>query len=224
VSYTLTTIVCLANSRKKSGRCIAGKEWANGRAGRWVRPVSERESHEISESDRQYQDGTDPRLLDVINIPFKKVAPSSHQPENYLIDDGYYWTKVGVASLVDVVKFADRPASLWKNGFSSGSGTNDRIPISEAIAGEGSLFLIWVTDLIIQVYKKSGPDFSKRVIRAQFTHQGEQYDLGVTDPIRERTYLAMSDGQHDVGKALLCVSLGDPFGEHYYKLVAAILT
>lgn len=152
MSYTLTTIVCLANSRKKSGRCIAGKEWANGQAGRWVRPVSERESHEISESDRQYQDGTDPRLLDVITIPFKKAAPSSHQPENCLIDDGYYWTKVGVASLVDVAKFADRPTSLWKNGFSSGSGTNDRVPISEAVAGEGvvghweSTVFPWIPD------------------------------------------------------------------------------
>ena len=43
-------IVCLANSRKISGRSIAGREWAENRgAGRWIRPVSARENQEVSE-------------------------------------------------------------------------------------------------------------------------------------------------------------------------------
>lgn len=33
-------ILCLANSRKLSGRCVAGREIANPRLGPWVRPVS----------------------------------------------------------------------------------------------------------------------------------------------------------------------------------------
>jgi hypothetical protein len=35
-------IVCLANSRKMSGRCLAGRELINGLPGGWVRPVSAR--------------------------------------------------------------------------------------------------------------------------------------------------------------------------------------
>ncbi len=50
---TLKRIVCLANSRKYSGRCIAGKELlADGRPGRWIRPVSARENEEVSEHER----------------------------------------------------------------------------------------------------------------------------------------------------------------------------
>lgn len=222
MSYTLT-IVCLANSRKMSGRCIAGKEWTAGRAGKWIRPVSGRENHEISESDRRYRDGSDPRLLDVIAIPFKQAAPSGHQLENHLIEDGAYWKKTGVVLSTDLAKIADRPATLWKNGFSSGSGTHDRVPIGDAVAEAGSLYLIPVDDLTLHV-KAASADFSKRVVRAKFTYLAEHHDLRVTDPLVERDYFARPDGQYAIGPAFLCVSLGEPFGGHYYKLVAAVLT
>jgi len=34
------TLVCLANSRKPSGHCIAGKDLSEQAQGNWVRPVS----------------------------------------------------------------------------------------------------------------------------------------------------------------------------------------
>jgi len=43
-------MVCLANSRKLNGRCIAGKELEAGNAVRsWIRPVSKRENQAVSE-------------------------------------------------------------------------------------------------------------------------------------------------------------------------------
>ena len=66
------TFVCLANSRKLSGRCIAGKEFSNNIPGDWIRPISEREHHEISEVDRRYSDGTTAQTFDIISVEFKE--------------------------------------------------------------------------------------------------------------------------------------------------------
>ena len=70
-------VVCLANSRKLQGRCIAGREWLAPEPGRWIRPVSSREGQEVSEYERQYEDGSDPRVLDIIDIPMRQ--PLTHR-------------------------------------------------------------------------------------------------------------------------------------------------
>ena len=79
-------IVCLANSRKFSGRCVAGKEIADGRVASWIRPVSARRGEEVSEYERQYQDGSDPRVMDVVDIPLLEFQPKHYQQENWLLD------------------------------------------------------------------------------------------------------------------------------------------
>ena len=75
-------VICLANSRKLNGRCAAGRELIGGKPAGWVRPVSGRENEEVSEQERQYADGSDPEVLDVIEIPLLEPRPKPYQPEN----------------------------------------------------------------------------------------------------------------------------------------------
>ncbi len=72
------TILCLANSRRPDGRCIAGKEVVTNGYGNWIRPVNARPTEEISEEDRRYEDGKDPRVLDVITIRMIEPRPGAY--------------------------------------------------------------------------------------------------------------------------------------------------
>jgi hypothetical protein len=83
-------IACLANSRKYSGRCVAGKEVLERGYSGWVRPVSDRPLGEVSEEERRYESGRDPRVYyDVIDVPLLEVRRHGYQTENHLLDAGW---------------------------------------------------------------------------------------------------------------------------------------
>ena len=88
-------ILCLANSRKLNGRCVAGIELVDDRKVGWIRPVSEREKEEVSEYERQYPDGSDPKVLDLIDLSLLRHQPGTFQRENWLLDPDHYWEKAG---------------------------------------------------------------------------------------------------------------------------------
>jgi hypothetical protein len=125
-------IVCFANSRKMQGRCVAGRELLGGNVGPWVRPVSDRPNEEVSEYERQYQDGSDPQVLDVIDVPLIEARPKGYQQENWLLDPQVYWVKTGRLSWEDISGLHNRRGPLWINGYSSYKGLNDRIPLAVA--------------------------------------------------------------------------------------------
>lgn len=218
----IKTIVCFANSRKTSGRCIAGKEWNNNVVGSWIRPVSIRFTHEISEEERRYQNGLHPKLLDIINIPCDVSQPVSHQGENHVIDPDYYWVKIGIIRWEDIQIFIDTPPSLWSLGHGSYTGLNNRV----ALGRENgiSLHLISVERISLLVGKKA-PEYpdSKRAVRGEFVYNGSTYRMDITDPAIEQNYLSQADGRYEVSNPILCISLGDLYDGYFYKLIAGVL-
>ena len=217
-------IVCLANSRKMGGRCVAGKEvLSGGRPGRWIRPVSAREDQGVSEDERQYEDGTEPQLLDVVDVPILHARPRDHQQENWLLDPDHYWERVGRFAAVELQQYTDRVAPLWVDGHSSSSGLNDRVPFSSSVSLSSSLRLIRVGRLELSVSTDSGEFGDRRSLQGRFNYAGRAYALRVTDPSYEETYLRRPDGSYGVGTRLLTVSLGGMFHGFGYKLIAAII-
>jgi hypothetical protein len=63
----------------------------------------------------------------------------------------------------------------------------------------------------------------KRRVQARFHHGGDECALWVTDPGYERTYLARPDSNYEIGESFLTISLGEPYNDYCYKLVAAII-
>jgi hypothetical protein len=217
-------IVCLANSRKLQGRCIAGRELIEGRPAAWVRPVSDREHEEVSEYERQYKDGSDPRVLDVIDVPLREARPKGYQPENWLIEPDEYWVKVEQFPWTSLGLLADQNGSLWLNGYHTQNGKNDYIPLHLAATAGSSLKLIHISGMQISVFKP-GEAFGnpKRRVQAQFQFAGSNYALWITDPIIERAYLSREDGDYKYGESYLTISLGEPFKENCHKLVTAVI-
>jgi hypothetical protein len=103
------TIVCLANSRKLTGRCVAGKEWDGHAAGAWCRPVSARDRGELTAERWYARTWRDPRLLDLIEMALLNPHPSGYQTENHLVDTEVRWKFKGRVTPQCLVPALDHP-------------------------------------------------------------------------------------------------------------------
>jgi hypothetical protein len=219
---TVKTLVCLANSRKNAGRCVAGM--VDGGSRQWIRPVSTRPNREVSEYERQYADTSDPRVLDIIAVPLRHPQPRSYQSENWLLDPHYYWEKTGRAKWDTLLMLEQHPKTLWINGHSTFHGNNNRVAIEQAHTLPDSLKLIRVDSVTLQVHAPSATFGDTRlVVDAHFRYAGCTYILRLTDPEYEQTYLAKQEGTYELSESFLTVSLGEPYEDYAYKLVAAII-
>ncbi len=108
-------IICLANSRKLAGRCVAGKEI--DKPHRWIRPVSSKITGALSEGDISFSPPHVLRPLDIVQISMLEAKPQSYQSENYIIDQDHHWIFFGKALFNDVLALVDQfSAPLWHNG------------------------------------------------------------------------------------------------------------
>ncbi|MBO9360405.1 MAG: hypothetical protein J7450_12705 [Thermomicrobium sp.] len=218
-------MVCLANSRKVSGRCIAGIELDQyGQRLGWLRPVSSRPTREVSDRERRYPDGNDPRVLDILEVPLLRPLPEEYQQENWLLDPSSSWHYVGRFPFEGLPSLLDPPSPLWIDGYHTVYGRNDRVPYERAKQLSDSLRLLHVESLTLVVfapYETFGDP--RRRVQGRFVHSGVEYRLWVTDPVYERTYLANPDGLYRIEDSYLTVSLGEPYEGYCYKLIAAVI-
>jgi hypothetical protein len=103
---------------------------------------------------------------------------------------------------------------------------NDKIPLAQIISVRSSLRLLLMSSLGLSVFKP-GEAFGNPKRRVQgtsiFNYADKEYRLRVTDPIYERAFLAKPDGDYQLGECFLTVSLGEPYNDACYKLIAAII-
>ena len=225
VNPAVKRVVCLANSRKHGGSCVAGRELLPaGRIGEWIRPVSAREDEAVAAYERQYEDGGEPQMLDVIDVPLLEARPKNFQRENWLLDPNRRWKKVSRMPNSWLTRLADPTAPIWVNGFSAAGKLNDRAPVTLASTLSDSLRLIRVDALTLTVAQPSARygDYTKK-LRGRFRHGGVDYCFDVTDPACESEYRYRPNGNYPIGERFLTVSLGEPYHGYAYKLIAAVI-
>ena len=227
MSYT-KTIVCLANSRKLAGRCVAGREWNGQSAGPWCRPVSARDRGELTAERWYARTWRDPQLLDIIQVTLIGPCPSGCQSENHLIDSSVRWQFRGRVLQEHLLGSLDHPSGpLWVNGESTKGGMNDRLRADIAHRQANSLMLVQPELLEMKVTLEGAqtPNARRRV-RGTFSLAGFDYALSITDPVMEKPMLRNPDGYtRELRRPLLCISLSEKFESQNacYKLIAGVI-
>ena len=222
-------MVCLANSRKRKGRCVAGLR-TDGQG--WIRPVGSNAEGILHPYHYTLHNNTEAQVLDVLRVDCSRAQPAPHHPEDWVAQP-VSW------------RLISRPVSVeqteWlRSHLASGPHllgcTQDKIAhrVLQARPATHSLALIAPQNL--QWLVKIGSD-GERKVRATFGLDGAEYNLALTDPLWENRLQHLPTGLHARSEARLkagddvwlTVSLSEPFApdggdeEHCYKLAAAVI-
>lgn len=208
------TIICLTNSRKPGGRCVAGLDC---KTGEWIRPVR-RGGGAVTIGDISYISGHPAKVLDIIKIPVIEREPLYYQPENWVIDIKKYWEKKGKFSAEELENFCGKVEYIFCN-------SSDRLSVEQCQSNvDSSLTLVKLNKIMFE--KKEKPHGSGTQIRAHFKYKKHWYNLVVTDVEWEQGFNKKENGCHEYeGVFYLVISLGELLEttNSHFKLVASVI-
>jgi hypothetical protein len=206
--------VCLANSFKEGGRCVAGivldtnNNLENGNI-RWIRPVAISTAH--GEIPIHLVNNT--KLLDIVEIDVINYPNSAgYQSENALFVEipmtvlGRYNHNLDILCSSNRLIFGNRGRA---------------IPEESIVNLNHSLMFIKATDF--EVYNRVYEDNPRPQIRLKFTYNANQYDLPITDPVFLQNYQSNPNLIMNFNQMYMTVSVGVVHNDWYYKLVASII-
>lgn len=215
-----TYFICLANSYKRGGRCIAGVEididsdnhWTikhnEDGSPKWVRPIAEiTEYGEIPEGEARFFP-----LLSVVRLTDVVPCPQMAHSEDVNYKKMYSVGRVLSISTVFKELMDDVHPILFYN-------TDYSISIDTYEHGEYSLMLIHPEGLSFHL----DPTKNRAKYFLTFKYNGFIYDFSVTDP-----YFYQYIGQHpeaieNLSDVYLTLSLGLEYEGRHHKLIAAII-
>lgn len=208
-------LICLANSYKNHGRCVAG---IDPQSGQWVRPFSPSLDGAIP-VDNPLIDVDKIQLLDLVEIPLNSQETRGYEREN----QGYYparWQVVGKAKMTELLKYRER--QLLYPQFSCFISFDD-LKAQKRLNGKlRTLQLIEVKSF--RAYRNSWGKYRGKI-------EDQSYGIGdcelsITDPfLRDKLAQNQSVSRH----CLLCMSLGQPWQaepgmeSRCYRLIAGVI-
>jgi hypothetical protein len=213
--------VCLANSKKRQGRCVAGIKVGGG----WIRTVSNTLEGTLH---HEYilPNGDELRLLDLVRAEVTTPRPEAHQPENWVLAN----TKMTLLSRpapVFMLKVLQNyvttdPKLLGSIGDKISESYYTRYPLKESLALALPQQIEWRVTTGVR---------GNRQVRACFNLRGRDYNFSITDPVwlakfnnlPVDNYSLADSGLTPNDKIWFTISLSEPFNGFCYKLVAAVL-
>ena len=210
--------ICLANSYKRGGRCIAGIEvlfnspndWSilqdeNG-SPKWIRPIANTAYGEI------------PNYIasKIKYFSIVKLSDVTPCPKVIHIEDVHYFNMVVCGQIKPSIDLLSKFVDCVHNTifFNHGKAIPSDITFSDAY----SLMLIRPAN--VSTYTDN--NWEKPKIRMKITHCGVTYDFPVTDPVFLDDYRADPCILQKAENIFLTLSLGLDYGGWHHKLIAAV--
>ena len=211
-------ILCLANSYKNKGRCIAGVqvELKNGVLSiiksqygipLWIRPVSRSATGEIPMSDAR---GIN--VLSVIKIRGVSYAGNGSHSEDY-----YYQSLETIQSLNPSDSFLKKYVDSWHTTIFGNRGP----ALTPEAFDNGDYSVMLIRTEGAEVYLDTRFEPKPRI---KFIHNSNNYDFPITDPVfLNRLHQDNSLFHSDYGTLYIVVSLGVVHDGWHSKLAATII-
>lgn len=214
----MTQLICLANSRKYSDRCIAGIRIDTGE---WIRPISDKTEWGSVPLDQTHINGTPVQPLDIIDIPLEDFG-RGYEPENRLLRAGA-WIRTERATMADILTYCESHL-LHTPALTA-------IPYPALLAmpmqARRTLQLVQVAHL--PTYRTE-----RGTWRGQLAMEDSRLFLSITDSVLTQRLEAQHQQTGETSirlpASLLVLSFGQPWkkpdveGDHQcYRLIAAVL-
>ncbi len=212
--------ICLANSYKRGGRCVAGVEIvfdANGGLKpvcdddgrpRWIRPIATTTYGEIP---NYVAEGI--KLLSIVKL--YNVVPCPNKPHT----ENVYYSKIEQCKF-DLSNDVNIINHLFDNTHQAIFHNRGRAVSAEMSMGINySLMLIHAENAC--AYIDENREKSKN--RMSFTYYGADYDFPITDPIFLEEFKKAPKLFADIPDVYLTLSLGLEFEGWHHKLVAGVI-
>jgi hypothetical protein len=215
----MVQIICLANSWKHNGRCIAG---IDVNTGKWVRPVSHHPHGEIYEAMWQSL-GKEPALLDILEIPLEDRGNYfGFACENRYVSKGQ-WRLIKQSKIADIWAYRHQESYILHN---------DRkyvtVPYLQKkdFSERNTLQLVYATKLIITEITSYS---SNNQWKGSLITPSNQIlkEASITDPVLVGK---LEKGYRPENPYLVTVSLGLPYkpkdwkgDEPCWKLIAGVI-
>ena len=211
--------ICLANSLKRGGRCIAGVEVETDESDhwkvvhsalglpQWIRPIdANTEFGEISQIDAQPI-----HLLSVVKLT--EVEPCPHDAH---AEDVFFLRMEVIGNIQpSYPALSELTDTLHETLFYD---SEHAISVARFACGDYSLMLIHARDIHIL------PDTTKKraKFRMVFDYLGQSYNMPLTDPLYLQ-YLEQNTKITTLQEAYLTLSLGMEYEGRHHKLVAGVV-
>lgn len=213
----LTRFVCLSNSFKEGGRCIAGIEldkdnkpvFINGHR-KWIRPICRTEHGEVPSHLVEHL-----KILDVVEIDItEKPEEINYQSENvFFIENSIRITATFNRNNISIL--CDPKLLIF--------GTRGKAMSSEVVAHLSHSLMLIKTDKFEVISKIYNDNPNNPQIRLSFLFKNVTYDFPVTDPVFLYNYRSDENYLKNCNNLFLCISLTVPWKDWYYKLVAGVI-